>query len=139
MNIDILRRIDPDLYLFSFDCQHFNFNIFTDLDSFVTLPCQNKHYPSPFSLWVATVAIGALIGNASSFSMYCLPIFVRELMITGACKLDRKSTRLNSSHVSTSYAVFCLKKKTAHERCSPTWHGKPRPPPPPGRDGSPRE
>src|SRR5699024_12561905 len=25
--------------------------------------------------------------------------------------LDRKSTRLNSSHVSTSYAVFCLQKK----------------------------
>src|SRR5207249_10553382 len=25
---------------------------------------------------------------------------------------DRKSTRLNSSHVSSSYAVFCLKKKT---------------------------
>src|SRR6266480_3285446 len=24
---------------------------------------------------------------------------------------DRKSTRLNSSHMSTSYAVFCLKKK----------------------------
>src|SRR5699024_12492398 len=27
-------------------------------------------------------------------------------------KTDRKSTRLNSSHVSISYAVFCLKKKT---------------------------
>src|SRR5690606_40292720 len=27
--------------------------------------------------------------------------------------LDRKSTRLNSSHVKISYAVFCLKKKTA--------------------------
>src|SRR5690606_40695431 len=27
-------------------------------------------------------------------------------------KLDRKSTRLNSSHVKISYAVFCLKKKT---------------------------
>src|SRR5690606_42138653 len=26
--------------------------------------------------------------------------------------LDRKSTRLNSSHVTISYAVFCLKKKT---------------------------
>src|SRR5690625_6496081 len=26
-------------------------------------------------------------------------------------KLDRKSTRLNSSHVAISYAVFCLKKK----------------------------
>src|SRR3712207_7114383 len=33
--------------------------------------------------------------------------------------LDRKSTRLNSSHANISYAVFCLKKKT------------PSPPPPP--------
>src|SRR5690554_7295187 len=29
----------------------------------------------------------------------------------GAQLLDRKSTRLNSSHVRISYAVFCLKKK----------------------------
>src|SRR5437868_8568453 len=28
---------------------------------------------------------------------------------------DRKSTRLNSSHVSISYAVFCLKKKKHNE------------------------
>src|ERR1022692_2890994 len=28
--------------------------------------------------------------------------------------LDRKSTRLNSSHLVISYAVFCLKKKTRH-------------------------
>src|SRR5437667_8666806 len=27
-------------------------------------------------------------------------------------KQDRKSTRLNSSHITNSYAVFCLKKKT---------------------------
>src|SRR5689334_24051208 len=27
------------------------------------------------------------------------------------CEVDRKSTRLNSSHSSISYAVFCLKKK----------------------------
>src|SRR5690606_41789338 len=31
----------------------------------------------------------------------------RELILVG----DRKSTRLNSSHVKISYAVFCLKKK----------------------------
>src|SRR6266496_1965100 len=32
---------------------------------------------------------------------------------------DRKSTRLNSSHVEISYAVFCLKKKkTCHKACS---------------------
>src|SRR5690242_21148343 len=33
---------------------------------------------------------------------------------TSACRApdrDRKSTRLNSSHMSISYAVFCLKKK----------------------------
>src|SRR5690349_24251271 len=29
----------------------------------------------------------------------------------GARRRDRKSTRLNSSHVEISYAVFCLKKK----------------------------
>src|SRR5690554_7083550 len=29
----------------------------------------------------------------------------------GYAQLDRKSTRLNSSHVRISYAVFCLKKK----------------------------
>src|SRR5438477_4124093 len=32
---------------------------------------------------------------------------------------DRKSTRLNSSHMSISYAVFCLKKKdTLRQQCS---------------------
>src|SRR5436305_4494471 len=29
---------------------------------------------------------------------------------------DRKSTRLNSSHVRISYAVFCLKKKKSHRK-----------------------
>src|SRR5690349_24089577 len=31
-------------------------------------------------------------------------------------ELDRKSTRLNSSHVEISYAVFCLKKKINNKR-----------------------
>src|SRR5690606_41416602 len=34
------------------------------------------------------------------------------LQYHGIEPLDRKSTRLNSSHVKISYAVFCLKKKT---------------------------
>src|SRR5689334_24327239 len=39
-----------------------------------------------------------------------------------ACDTDRKSTRLNSSHSSISYAVFCLKKKTSRrgDRCGKT-------------------
>src|SRR3712207_8507106 len=32
-----------------------------------------------------------------------------------AALVDRKSTRLNSSHANISYAVFCLKKKTSHK------------------------
>src|SRR5699024_11785192 len=34
-----------------------------------------------------------------------------ETLVQGKRTEDRKSTRLNSSHVSISYAVFCLKKK----------------------------
>src|SRR2546427_3356574 len=37
----------------------------------------------------------------------------RELREAGGV-LDRKSTRLNSSHSQISYAVFCLKKKKKH-------------------------
>src|SRR3712207_7414164 len=33
-----------------------------------------------------------------------------------ADRLDRKSTRLNSSHANISYAVFCLKKKKKNSR-----------------------
>src|SRR5207302_9917306 len=35
----------------------------------------------------------------------------RRHAVPGAVRQDRKSTRLNSSHVKISYAVFCLKKK----------------------------
>src|SRR5256885_5094283 len=36
----------------------------------------------------------------------------------GLIELDRKSTRLNSSHLVISYAVFCLKKKTNHSNAT---------------------
>src|SRR5262245_64011222 len=43
------------------------------------------------------------------------PVVHIELGIPGRsdqeCRVDRKSTRLNSSHLGISYAVFCLKKK----------------------------
>src|SRR5207249_7336794 len=48
--------------------------------------------------------------------LYIFPSSGRRILRTGpgramAAQRDRKSTRLNSSHVSISYAVFCLKKK----------------------------
>src|SRR5256885_11647664 len=36
---------------------------------------------------------------------------LRERKLTRRVGIDRKSTRLNSSHLVISYAVFCLKKK----------------------------
>src|SRR5690606_40150506 len=39
-----------------------------------------------------------------------LEILQSEFKRTESFQLDRKSTRLNSSHVKISYAVFCLKK-----------------------------
>src|SRR5439155_6479055 len=65
----------------------------------------------PFAFLVGTrgaiggVALGVAIGVA-----YLAMAGVLEAMG------DRKSTRLNSSHVAISYAVFCLKKKSAHYR-----------------------
>src|SRR5690625_6724511 len=38
-------------------------------------------------------------------------VFVKTNKMYTKGNLDRKSTRLNSSHVAISYAVFCLKKK----------------------------
>src|SRR5689334_24024911 len=56
-----------------------------------------------FLAGLAGFAVVSAIGGASvSFAM---------LITARACQGDRKSTRLNSSHSSTSYAVFCLKKK----------------------------
>src|SRR5258707_11591850 len=39
----------------------------------------------------------------------------RTFRPAGRCDVDRKSTRLNSSHANISYAVFCLKKKKKHQ------------------------
>src|SRR2546430_5843469 len=50
-------------------------------------------------------AMGSTFGNKCS----------RTIRVSAAPSADRKSTRLNSSHSQISYAVFCLKKKTADD------------------------
>src|SRR5256885_5249196 len=40
----------------------------------------------------------------------------------GSRSIDRKSTRLNSSHLVISYAVFCLKKKKKHSLFGGRFH-----------------
>src|SRR5699024_11739673 len=51
----------------------------------------------------------------SLFSQYLYHTLYLGIFHQPSCAksyIDRKSTRLNSSHVSISYAVFCLKKKS---------------------------
>src|SRR2546426_2075968 len=50
-------------------------------------------------------------GQASRTRRLHIP---RPLWLQGRSRQDRKSTRLNSSHLVISYAVFCLKKKKKH-------------------------
>src|SRR5690625_5517116 len=57
-----------------------------------------------------------VMGIGASFLVPVILFFVQSDLITDIQSdpsklLDRKSTRLNSSHVAISYAVFCLKKK----------------------------
>src|SRR5690606_41891895 len=60
----------------------------------------------PASWNICAIAITAL-GESSG----PLRIMVQPAPIAAQTLRDRKSTRLNSSHVKISYAVFCLKKK----------------------------
>src|SRR5207249_11423724 len=56
------------------------------------------------------VAAEQLLVLATDQRPHLLGLPVVGLVVPGR-ERDRKSTRLNSSHVSISYAVFCLKKK----------------------------
>src|SRR5947208_4727721 len=72
----------------------------------VTLPDgRRREFPGPLSGAELAAAIGAGLARAA----LAVKIDGRPRDLA---TLDRKSTRLNSSHQIISYAVFCLKKKT---------------------------
>src|SRR5438874_9262422 len=74
-------------------------------------------------------AIGepAIRGSFQIFGCGLLHAFERNLVVRGlAVEKDRKSTRLNSSHVEISYAVFCLKKKKKDNKQLRHGHAIPR-------------
>src|SRR5437870_8917566 len=73
--------------------------------------------PKAFAVYLVMVAYSAAnyvflarktVGKALTFATLCADLCVLVWLVS----VDRKSTRLNSSHVAISYAVFCLKKKT---------------------------
>src|SRR5258705_7246173 len=55
----------------------------------------------------------ALLGKKGAKSVYaCVSHAILNDLGNAGVNTDRKSARLNSSHLGISYAVFCLKKKT---------------------------
>src|SRR3712207_7394590 len=76
----------------------------------------------PLQLDVERAAL--LLGDLDHLPVDAVAAWIRD----DAVRLDRKSTRLNSSHANISYAVFCLKKKTNTPSVAP--HSTPLVPPP---------
>src|SRR5256885_10557793 len=64
------------------------------------------HDALPISLWFTS--LGAVKTSTSRRRCMIVPVMTPSAPTPGG---DRKSTRLNSSHLVISYAVFCLKKK----------------------------
>src|SRR5690606_40430732 len=63
----------------------------------------------------AIADLTAKVSSAANIEYHARVIIemaIKRELIRIASQIDRKSTRLNSSHVKISYAVFCLKKKT---------------------------
>src|SRR5690625_1948954 len=84
----------------------------------------HSNYLIAFFIRLGTTTVGLLVSTA--VNMFVLPPdYTKEIIRnireiskqTGNTmeKIDRKSTRLNSSHVAISYAVFCMKKKKMSE------------------------
>src|SRR2546426_4692104 len=63
--------------------------------------------------WLERIGAPARPGGRETMTQGGRAARVR-LLASSSPTRDRKSTRLNSSHLVISYAVFCLKKKTAH-------------------------
>src|SRR5690606_40705772 len=66
---------------------------------------------APLSYGVAASYGQRYLGHTSALVNSAGSLAAAALLLVGPAWLDRKSTRLNSSHVKISYAVFCLKKK----------------------------
>src|ERR1035438_3331719 len=70
--------------------------------------------PPRSTLFPYTTLFRSIHGSAPAFAAVSVPA-----ARPAKTRRDRKSTRLNSSHLGISYAVFCLKKNQEHD-----WHGR---------------
>src|SRR5699024_12704907 len=107
------------VHLFDFYC-YFFFDSCSDHPDLHSFPARR----SSDLAWIRPHANLIFIGGFNIPFVVCIPItnvaesadVMKNVLIkTIASTVDRKSTRLNSSHVSISYAVFCLKNKNNNQ------------------------
>src|SRR5690554_7616852 len=97
---------------------------------------RKKLVPFGIALLVVGILLGMRIGSAVSGDntyqqlqkLQNAFLIIQKYYVEGvdpAALVDRKSTRLNSSHVRISYAVFCLKKKKNKNKIGSPTHSTP--------------
>src|SRR3712207_6887402 len=77
-------------------------------------PPRSTLFPYTTLFRSAVLTVGPYrLGYLGDFSPYSFRAYLQQVKrhLRRQQGLDRKSTRLNSSHANISYAVFCLKKK----------------------------
>src|SRR5690625_7249086 len=91
------------IYLVTYNVSHYSFIFVLNYTAPSEIYTLSLHDALPiYANGNKGVVLGPQLGNGA---------IVVAFAITQPIPLDRKSTRLNSSHVAISYAVFCLKKK----------------------------
>src|SRR5690606_41467856 len=104
----------------SWFCSHFFIFLMVRRPPISTLFPYTTLFRSDYFLLVVSfrILVGRVIGKLFAWLFsYRRNLFNPSIDCSccGTKVRDRKSTRLNSSHVKISYAVFCLKKKTQQE------------------------
>src|SRR5207249_11553938 len=108
----ISHPILPSLLLLHSVCSFFFFSN-PPPPEFHTLPLHDALPICPALVTVAPAVSSPSVTPTPSSTALTVPAQLAAPLAPQptAAAVDRKSTRLNSSHVSISYAVFCLKKK----------------------------
>src|SRR5438045_6892340 len=97
-------------------------SVFSTTPSCIVFPCNDPAPTQPYTLSLhdaLPISVDRVPRVDRSCEWRVLPPAHSEVVVhqyhNGRARPDRKSTRLNSSHLGISYAVFCLKKKRSKE------------------------
>src|SRR5205814_5480290 len=82
---------------------------------YTTLFRSKSQASEPISTSGRGISLGAPVGSPGYSNLASACPMRRAATQIAVASGDRKSTRLNSSHLGSSYAVFCLKKKKGYD------------------------